>query len=264
MKKIKIKTKEEIEKMRISGRLTAKVLEMIKKYISIGITTEEIDKICHDYIINKQKAIPACLGYKGFPKSTCISVNNIVCHGIPNKYKLQNGDIVNIDVSVVKNGYHGDASKMFMVGKVNKKYKRLCKSARKSLYIALKLIKPGIKISKLGKNIQKYISKKKFSIVEEYCGHGIGKKFHENPQILHHYDKRQETIIEKGMAFTVEPMINFGNKEVYCCKDGWTVKTVDKSYSAQYEHTIIVTNSGCNILTFQKNEKINKILINKK
>ncbi|BGI51394.1 MAG: type I methionyl aminopeptidase [Buchnera aphidicola (Ceratovacuna japonica)] len=263
MKRIKIKTKEEIEKMEIVGKLTAEVLEMIKKYVNIGITTEEIDKICHNYIINKQKAIPACLGYKGFPKSTCISVNDVVCHGIPSKNELKNGDIVNIDVSIIKNGYHGDASKMFLVGNVNKKYKKLCKSTRKSLYIALKLIKPGTKISKLGKHIQKYISKKKLSIVEEYCGHGIGKKFHESPQILH-YNNNQQTVLKKGMAFTVEPMINFGNKEVYCCKDGWTIKTKDKSYSAQYEHTIVVTNTGCKILTIQKDEKIDKILINKK
>ncbi|WP_343191923.1 type I methionyl aminopeptidase [Buchnera aphidicola] len=261
---VKIKTKEEIEKMKIAGKLTAEVLEMIKNYMHPGITTQEIDKICHDYIIHKQKAIPACLGYKGFPKSTCISINNVVCHGIPNKEKIKNGDIVNVDISVIKNGYHGDSSKMFIIGDVKKKYKDLCKSTKKSLYIAIRLIKPGIKISKIGENIQKYIFKKNFSIVEDYCGHGIGKKFHEDPQILHYKNNSQITILKEGMTFTIEPMINFGKKEVYCCKDGWTVKTKDKSYSAQYEHTILVTKYGCKILTIRKEENINKILMNKK
>ncbi|WP_343189230.1 type I methionyl aminopeptidase [Buchnera aphidicola (Chaitoregma tattakana)] len=264
MEKIQIKDKEAIEKMEAAGKLTSEVLEMIELYIFPGITTEKIDKICHDYIIYEQKAIPACLGYKGFPKSTCISINNTVCHGIPNSTKLQDGDIVNVDVSVIKNGYHGDASKMFMVGSVNERNKKLCEATKNSLYIALKLIKPGIKISILGSSIQNYIFKKKLSIVEEYCGHGIGRKFHEEPQILHYKNEHQKTILKPGMTFTIEPMINLGKKEVYCCSDGWTIKTKDQSYSAQYEHTVLVTNNGCNILTIQKEENINKILINNK
>ncbi|WP_343188358.1 type I methionyl aminopeptidase [Buchnera aphidicola (Ceratoglyphina bambusae)] len=250
MKNIKIKNKKEIEKMKYVGKLTAKVLNMIENYIVPGITTEKIDKICHNYIINKQKAIPACLGYNGFPKSTCISINDTVCHGIPNNIdKLKDGDIVNIDISIIKNEYHGDSSRMFFVGNVKKKYIHLCKTTKKSMYKAIESIKPNISISTIGSKIEEYISKKKFSIVEEYCGHGIGKMFHEEPYVLHYKNKNTNIILKEGMTFTIEPMINYGKKEVYTCKDGWTVKTKDKSYSAQYEHTVLVTKKGCKILT---------------
>ncbi|VFP88177.1 Methionine aminopeptidase [Buchnera aphidicola (Cinara piceae)] len=262
MKK-KLKSKYDIKQMRISGKITANVLEMIKPYIVPDISTEDINKICHNFITLKKKAIPACLGYNNFPKSICISINDVVCHGIPNKNLfLKNGDIVNIDVSVIKNDYYTDASKMFFVGKVDKKNKLLCKTTRKSLYLSLACIKPENKINNIGKIIQKYIENKKFSVVKEYCGHGIGKKFHDFPHILHFYNKTNNIEIKEGMTFTVEPMVNTKSSYVKCMNDGWTVKTLDGGYSAQYEHTILVTNNGCEILTHQKKEKIPKILIN--
>ncbi|ABJ90617.1 type I methionyl aminopeptidase [Buchnera aphidicola] len=262
MKRI-LKNKYEIKQMRESGKITANVLEMIKSYIVTDISTEEINQICHHYITQKKKAIPACLGYKNFPKSICISVNDTVCHGIPNKKTfLKNGDIVNIDVAVIKNDYYTDASRMFFVGKINKKNKKLCKITRNSLYKSLKYIKNKKKINKIGKVIQKYIEKNKFSIVKEYCGHGIGKNFHENPYILHFYNKNNNIKMYSGMTFTIEPIVNIRSSNIKYMKDGWTVKTRDGGFSAQYEHTILVTNTGCEILTYQRNEKIPKIFIN--
>ncbi|WP_422667167.1 type I methionyl aminopeptidase [Buchnera aphidicola] len=259
-----IKTESEIEKMKISGKLAAEVLEMIENYIKPDISTEEINNICHDYIVYKQKAIPACLGYHGFPKSICISVNDVVCHGIPKSQKiLKEGDIVNIDVTVIKNNYHGDTSKMFFVGKVSILAKRLCQITRESLYKALNIVHPGIPLYKIGETIQNYVEKNNFSVVKEYCGHGIGYNFHEQPHILHYKNIKNNMIIQKGMIFTIEPMINAGHADVKCMKDGWTVKTKDRSLSAQYEHTILVTHNGCNILTWQKDEKIRSTLINK-
>ncbi|XBC39428.1 MAG: type I methionyl aminopeptidase [Buchnera aphidicola (Nurudea shiraii)] len=264
MTNISIKKNYEIEKMRKVGKLVAEVLEMIKNHIKPGISTGELDLICHKYMINHQKSKPACLGYNGFPKSICVSINNVVCHGIPShNKKLKHGDIVNIDVAIIKNKYYGDASKMFFVGKPTKLGKLLCKVARKSLYLSLKVIKPGILLNEIGKTIQKHVENYHFSIVKEYCGHGIGTKFHEEPQILHynhHSDKK--IVLKPGMTFTVEPMINAGNCEVKCMDDGWTVKTKDASLSAQYEHTILVNEEGCEILTIQKGEKIPKILKN--
>lgn len=261
---ISIKNNNEINKMRLTGKLVADVLEMIEEHIIPGITTEELNNICHHYIVKKQHAKPACLGYQGFPKSICISINDVVCHGIPNKYDiLKNGDIVNIDVSIVKNEYYSDASKMFFVGEITELGKTLCHVAKKSLYLALSIIKPGIYLHQIGNKIQKYVEKYNFSVVKEYCGHGIGKKFHEPPQVLHHtYYKSNNIKLNSGMTFTVEPMINSGNSEVQCMHDGWTVKTKDNSLSAQYEHTILVNNRGCEILTFQKGEKISRILNN--
>lgn len=259
-----IKTELEIKKMRISGKLAAEVLNMIEKYIKPNISTEDINNICHDYIIYKQKAISACLGYHGFPKSICISINDVVCHGIPNKNQLlKEGDIVNIDVTVIKNNYYGDTSKMFLVGKTSILAKRLCKVAQESLYYSLKLVQPGIPLYKIGETIQNHVESNNFSVVREYCGHGIGRNFHEEPHILHYKDKNNNILLEEGMIFTIEPMINAGNSQVKCMKDGWTVKTKDRSLSAQYEHTILVTKYGCDILTWQKNEKISPILVNK-
>ncbi|CAL4320960.1 type I methionyl aminopeptidase [Buchnera aphidicola] len=258
-----IKTASEIKKMRISGKLVSEVLEMIEEYIKPNISTEKINNICHDYIVTQQKAIPACLGYHGFPKSICISINDTVCHGIPSDSKnLKEGDIVNIDVAIIKNGYHGDASKMFYVGKISDLAKRLCEVTRESLYQALNIVRPGIPLYKIGETIEKYVQKEKFSVVKEYCGHGIGYNFHEQPHILHYKNKKNNNIVEENMIFTIEPMINTGGAEVKCMKDGWTVKTKDRSLSAQYEHTILVTKDGCNILTWQKNETIPSILIN--
>lgn len=255
---IPVKNAEEIKKIQTTSYLAAEVLEMIKEYIIPGINTAEIDYICYNYIVNKQKAVSACLGYQGFPKSVCISVNEVVCHGIPSKKEiLKNGDIVNIDVSLIKNGYYSDTSKMFIVGKATEVANTLCKVAKKSLYLAIKIIKPGIKLRKIGYTIQKYVEKNNFSVVRKYCGHGIGKKFHENPQILHYDAYDYGVIIKPGMIFTIEPMINVGHYDTYTMKDGWTVKTKDNSLSAQYEHTIVVTELGCNILTLRKEEMKN-------
>ncbi|CAL4320283.1 type I methionyl aminopeptidase [Buchnera aphidicola] len=261
--KISIKNNQEIEKMRIAGKLVGKVLDMIKSYIVPDISTVELNDICHDYIVYYQKATPACLGYHGFPKSVCISVNEVVCHGIPNKHqKLKEGDIVNIDVTIIKNQYYADSSKMFFVGKCHQKAKNLCKAAKDSLYSTFKIIKPGMQLNVIGNTIQKYICKTPFSIVKEYCGHGIGNNFHEDPHILHHKNKFNTIKLQKGMTFTIEPIINAGNQEVFCEKDGWTVKTKDGSLSAQYEHTILVTESGCEILTLRETENIHSTYIN--
>lgn len=258
-----LKNEYDIQQMRISGKITANVLEMIEPYIVPDASTEDIDKICYYYITQVKQAIPACLGYKNFPKSVCISINDVVCHGIPNKKLfLKNGDIVNIDVSVIKNNYYTDASKMFFVGPVSKKNKLLCKIAKKSLYLSLKCIKNEKKINTIGKIIQQYVEKKNFSVVKEYCGHGIGKNFHEFPHILHFYNQNDCIIMQTGMIFTVEPMVNEKAPFVHCMEDGWTVKTKDGGLSAQYEHTVLVTKYGCEIITHQKNEKIPKILFN--
>ncbi|WP_075431845.1 type I methionyl aminopeptidase [Buchnera aphidicola] len=261
--KISLKNQKEIKLMRIAGQITANVLEMITNYVQPQTSTNEINLLCHRYITEKRKSIPACLGYLNFPKSICISINDVVCHGIPDKNTfLMEGDIVNIDVAIIKDGYYSDASKMFFVGKVNQKKKKICEIAKKSLYIALKNIKPGIPISIIGKSIQNYVQKSRFSIVKEYCGHGIGKNFHELPQVLHYENSDHDTILKPGMTFTIEPMINEKSSDVYCCSDGWTVKTKDNGLSAQYEHTILVTDTGCEIFTLQKDENIPKIFIN--
>ncbi|ADP66626.1 methionine aminopeptidase [Buchnera aphidicola str. TLW03 (Acyrthosiphon pisum)] len=258
-----IKTESEIKKMRISGKLAAEVLEMIKEHLQPKISTEDINQICHDYIIYKKKAISACLGYHGFPKSICISINDVVCHGIPSKNQVfKEGDIVNIDIAIIKDGYHGDTSKMFYIGKTSILSKRLCQVARESLYLSLKLVKPGIPLYKIGEIIQNYVESNNFSVVKEYCGHGIGRNFHEEPHVLHYKNKKNNIILKKGMIFTIEPMINSGNPEVKCMKDGWTVKTKDRSLSAQYEHTVLVTEYGCDILTWQKDEDISQKLVN--
>lgn len=261
--KTQIKTKEEIEKMRLVSKLAAKTIDMIEPYIKPGITTEEIDNICSKYIKYKLKAKSACLGYHGFPKSICTSINETVCHGIPDNTILKNGDIINIDIAIIKNKYYSDTSKMFIVGKTTKKIKKFCNIAKKSLYTALKIIKPNANLKDIGYKIQKYVESKNFSIVREYCGHGIGKKFHESPKVLNYGVKNYNIKLQPGMIFTVEPMINMGCGETILMKDKWTVKTKDYSLSAQYEHTILVTNSGCEILTINKSDNITTILINK-
>ncbi|MGI4816756.1 MAG: type I methionyl aminopeptidase [Janthinobacterium lividum] len=258
-----LKSKYDIQQMRISGKITANVLEIIEPYIVPDASTEDINKICHYYITKVKHAIPACLGYKNFPKSICISINDVVCHGISDKkLLLKNGDIVNIDVSVIKNDYYTDASRMFFVGSVSKKNKHLCQITKKSLYLSLKCIKNGVRINTIGRIIQKYVEQKNFSVVREYCGHGIGKNFHEFPHILHFYNHNDYVIMQTGMTFTIEPMVNEKLPYVKCMADGWTIKTNDGGLSAQYEHTILVTKTGCEIITHQKNEKIPKIFIN--
>lgn len=261
---ISIKTKEDIKKMRIVCKLAAEVLEFIEPYVKPGISTGELDRICHLYIVKKQKAIPACLNYYGFPKSVCISINDVICHGIPNdKTIIKNGDIVNIDVGVLKNGFYGDVSKMFIVGTVSSQGEKLCKIALESLYCAIKVVKSGVRIKKIGEVIQEFVEKNNFSIVREYCGHGIGRRFHEDPQILHYKSYDGGLKLREGMTFTIEPMVNAGKSDIKKMADGWTVKTKDKKLSAQYEHTLLVTNSGCEILTLRKEEPFSSpILIN--
>lgn len=261
--KIFLKNKYEIKQMRKSGKITANVLTMIQKYITPGISTLEIDQICHQYIKQK-KAIPACLGYQNFPKSTCISVNDIVCHGIPNKTTiLQVGDIVNIDVAVIKNGYYTDSSAMFNVGKISNIHNRLCKITQNSLYKVFLYLKPNIKISVIGEIIENYIKKYNFSIVKEYCGHGIGKNFHELPYIIHYKHNSPTIFLKKGMSFTIEPIINEKSSKIKKNpKDGWTIKTYDGGYSAQFEHTVLITDTGCEILTHRNDECIPNIFFN--
>ncbi len=253
---VKIKTPEEIEKMRVAGRLAAEVLEMIEPHIQPGVTTNELNQICHDYIVNEQDSIPAPLNYHGFPKSICTSINHVVCHGIPNDKPLKNGDIINVDITVIKDGYHGDTSKMFCVGKVASHASRLCDIARQCLVLGIKMVKPGVQLGDIGHAIQKHAEGNYYSVVREYCGHGIGSEFHEEPQVLHYGKKGTGVALQPGMCFTIEPMINAGKRHTKLSKkDGWTVETADKRLSAQWEHTLLVTEDGCEILTLRGEEQ---------
>jgi len=246
---ITLKTPEDIEKMRIAGQLAAEQLRMIAPHIQPGVTTDELNQICHDYTINEQQAIPAPLNYHGFPKSICTSVNNQICHGIPSNKKLKNGDIINIDVTVIKDGYHGDTSKMFFVGKPSILAERLCRISHECMKLGIEMVKPGIHLGDIGHGIQKHAEANHFTVVREYCGHGIGKVFHEEPQVLHYGKAGTGVILEPGMIFTIEPMINAGKRHVKLLPDEWTVVTKDRSLSAQYEHTILVTDDGYEVLT---------------
>jgi len=253
---VDIKSKLDVERMKVAGKLASDVLVMIEPYVTQGISTEELDQICHDYIVNKQKAIPAPLNYKGFPKSICTSVNHQVCHGIPDKRILKKQDILNIDITVIKDGYHGDTSKMFFVGKPSIQAKRLVELTYDALKIGIKTVKPGATIGDIGHNIQVYAEKNHCSVVREYCGHGIGKEFHEEPQILHYGKPGKGTEILEGMCFTIEPMINQGSKYCKTLQDGWTVETKDGRNSAQWEHTLAVTKNGVEVLTKRHEESI--------
>ncbi len=254
---ITIKTAQEIEKMRIAGRLAAEVLEMIGPRVQPGVSTDELNQICHDYIVNVQKAIPAPLNYHGFPKSICTSVNHQVCHGIPGPRILKEGDIVNIDVTVLKEDYHGDTSKMFIVGnKASILADRLIKTTLECLYLGIREVKPGAHLGDIGAVIQEYAEKNRFSVVREYCGHGIGKIFHEPPNVLHYGKRGTDIALKEGMIFTIEPMINAGKRFVKLLPDGWTVVTKDHSLSAQWEHTILVTHNGYEVLTQRTDEVI--------
>ena len=252
---ISIKTAEEIDKMRVAGKLASDVLVMIGPYVKPGITTDELDQICHNFIVNEQKAIPAPLNYKGFPKSICTSVNHQVCHGIPSNKKLKKGDIVNIDITVIKEDYHGDTSKMFFVGKPTIPAKRVCEVAHKAMYTGIKKVKPGIKLGDIGNAIQTFAESQHTSVVREYCGHGIGLKFHEEPQVLHYGKANTGVELKEGMTFTIEPMINMGKRQIRTLPDKWTVVTKDHSLSAQWEHTILVTKDGFEILTLREEER---------
>ncbi len=253
---VTIKSAEEIKKMRTAGKLAAEVLDMIGHYIVPGISTLELDKICHKYIVNKQKATPAPLNYRGFPKSICTSVNHQVCHGIPSERSLKSGDIVNIDITVIKDGFHGDTSKMFMLGKPSILAKRLVDITYEALKIGIHQVKPGIKLGNIGHTIQSFVEKNRFTVVREYCGHGIGRMFHEEPQILHYGRPDTGMELQTGMTFTIEPMVNAGKRNVRLLPDGWTVVTKDHSLSAQWEHTILVTDTGYEVLTLREGENI--------
>ncbi|MBT7543580.1 MAG: type I methionyl aminopeptidase [Gammaproteobacteria bacterium] len=251
-----IKNATEIEKMRIAGNLASKVLIMIEDFVKPGVKTEELDKICHNYIVNDLGCIPAPLNYKGFPKSICTSINHQVCHGIPDKRVLKKQDILNIDVTVIKDGYHGDTSKMFFLGKPTIQAKRLVNITYEALKIGINTVKPGATLGDIGHNIQEFIEKNHCSVVREYCGHGIGKEFHEEPQILHYGEKGEGITLKEGMTFTIEPMINFGKKDIKLLPDKWTVVTKDHSLSAQWEHTILVTKTGYEVLTKRPEENL--------
>jgi len=252
---IPIKTPEAIEKMRVAGRLAAEVLEMIEPHVQAGVTTDELDRICHDHIVNQQQAIPAPKNYRGFPKSICTSVNHQVCHGIPSQKRLKRGDIVNIDITVIKDGYHGDTSKMFFVGESSVLARRLVKVTREALLLGMEQVRPGASMGDIGKAIQRYVESQNYSVVREYCGHGIGEKFHEEPQVLHYASRGPHPVLEPGMCFTIEPMVNVGRRHVKLLGDGWTVITKDRSLSAQWEHTLLVTESGHEILTLREEER---------
>lgn len=252
---VSIKTPEEIKKMRVAGRLAAEVLEMIAPHVQPGITTEELDRICHDYIVNEQQAIPAPLNYHGFPRSICTSINHQVCHGIPSNRRLKNGDIINVDITVIKDGYHGDTSMMFQVGKTSVMAQRICKIAHEALWIGLRMVAPGVRLGDIGHAIQTYVENQNASVVREYCGHGIGKNFHEEPQVLHYGTPNTGLELKPGMTFTIEPMVNVGRAAVKVLPDGWTVVTKDHSLSAQWEHTVLVTETGHEILTLRKDER---------
>jgi len=246
---ILIKDAQEIEKMRVAGRLGGEVLQMIRPHVKAGITTNELDKICHDYIVDVQKAIPAPLNYHGFPKSICTSVNHQVCHGIPSDKKLKKGDVINIDITVIKDDYHGDTSKMFFIGEPPVAAKRVSQVAHECMKLGIELVKPGAQLGDIGHVIQKHAESNNFSIVREYCGHGIGKGFHEDPQVLHYGKAGTGITLEPGMIFTIEPMVNAGKRDVKLLSDNWTVVTKDHSASAQWEHTILVTETGHDVLT---------------
>ncbi|HEB96704.1 MAG TPA: type I methionyl aminopeptidase [Sedimenticola thiotaurini] len=252
---VTIKTAEEIEKMRVAGRLAAEVLEMIAPHMQPGITTDEINRICHDYIVNEQQAIPAPLNYRGFPKSICTSVNHQVCHGIPGNKRLKKGDIVNVDITVIKDGFHGDTSQMFFIGTPSVLAKRLVRVTLEALWLGIGQVRPGAHLSDIGHAIQRYVESQHYSVVREYCGHGIGREFHEDPQVLHYGNPGNGIVLQPGMCFTIEPMVNAGRRQVKMLPDGWTVVTRDRSLSAQWEHTILVTEEGHEVLTLRRDEQ---------
>ncbi len=252
---VSIKTQEEIEKMRVAGRLAAEVLEMIDEHIKPGISTEEINRLCHDHIVNVQKAIPAPLNYHGFPKSVCTSVNHVICHGIPSETKiLKDGDIINIDVTVIKDEYYGDTSKMWIVGKPKPGSERLIRITQECLYKGIELVRPGTRLGDIGHVIQQHAEKHHYSVVRDYCGHGIGRGFHEDPQVMHYGTPGTGFELKEGMTFTIEPMINQGKYQTKTLADGWTVVTKDHKLSAQWEHTLLVTADGCEVLTKRQEE----------
>ena len=248
--KVSIKSEQDIEKLRISGRLAAQVLQMIGEHVKPGVTTEYLDDLCHDYIVNTLKVIPANVGYHGYTKTTCISPNEVVCHGIPSsKTILKDGDIINIDVAVIKDGFYGDTSRMYYVGQVKPEAKKLVDTTYEAMRAGIHAVKPGATLGDIGYAIQSVAHREGFSIVREYCGHGIGQLYHEQPSVLHYGQPGQGLVLKKGMVFTIEPMVNAGKARVKELKDGWTVVTTDKSLSAQWEHMVAVTDTGFEVLS---------------
>ncbi len=252
---ITLKNQEEQALMRISGRLTADVLDMIGAHVRPGITTDELDRICHSYIVDVQQAIPAPLNYRGFPKSICTSVNQVVCHGIPGDKVLRDGDMVNIDITVIKNGFHGDSSRMFAVGAPPPHAEKLANITREAMWLGIEQVRPGAHLGDIGHAIQLFAEQNRYSVVREYCGHGIGRVFHEDPQVLHYGSPGTGVELQEGMIFTIEPMLNAGKRHVKLMKDGWTVVTKDRSLSAQWEHTVLVTATGYEVLTLGAAER---------
>ncbi|MFP4155084.1 MAG: type I methionyl aminopeptidase [Halothiobacillaceae bacterium] len=244
-----IKTPEQIEKMRVASRMAAEVLDMLAPHVVPGVTTEELDRLAHEHITRVQGGVPAPLNYHGFPKSICTSINHQVCHGIPGDRMLRSGDIVNIDVTVIKDGWFGDTSRMFEVGDVPIRARRLNRVAHEALLRGIEMVRPGVTLGDIGHAIQSFVENERFSVVREYCGHGIGAAFHEEPQILHYGKPGEGAVLEPGMTFTIEPMVNAGKRHVKVLGDGWTVVTKDRSLSAQWEHTLAVTGDGVDILT---------------
>lgn len=249
MSSIHVKTAEEIEAMREAGRQAASVLRMIAPHVQPGVTTGELDRLCHDYIVDELKAVPAPLNYRGFPKSVCTSVNHVVCHGIPGDKKLKAGDIINIDVTVIVDGWHGDTSKMFYAGEATIKGKRICEVAHQAMITGIGMVCPGVTLGDIGHAIQSYAEGQRCSVVREFCGHGIGRMFHEDPQVLHYGQPGTGEVLEPGMTFTIEPMVNLGRRHTRILPDGWTAITRDRSLSAQWEHTMAVTDDGVEVLT---------------
>jgi methionyl aminopeptidase len=247
---VTVKTPEQIEKMRIAGRLAAEVLDVLVAHVKPGVSTEELDRLAYEHIVNVQKAIPANVGYKGFPKTLCTSVNHVICHGIPSPNKiLKDGDIVNIDVAVIKDGWYGDTSRMYCAGTPSVLAQRLVDTTFEAMMLGVRQVRPGATLGDIGAAIQKHAESQGFSVVREYCGHGIGQGYHEDPQVLHFGQPGTGLLLQKGMIFTIEPMINAGKPHARVLPDGWTVVTRDHSLSAQWEHTVVVTDAGYEILT---------------
>jgi methionyl aminopeptidase len=250
------KTAAERDGMRQAGRLAAQVLDMIGEHVQPGVSTDELDAICHEYITGELGAIPAPLNYRGFPKSICTSVNHVVCHGIPGERRLKKSDIVNIDITVIKDGWHGDTSRMFYVGEPSVIGRRVSEVSYEAMCRGIAIVAPGVRLGDIGHAIQSYVEAQNFAVVREYCGHGIGRQFHEDPQVLHYGAPGTGMELVPGMTFTIEPMVNAGKRQVRLLPDGWTVVTKDHSLSAQWEHTILVTEDGHEVLTLGASGRI--------
>ena len=251
---VNLKSPEDVKRMRLAGRLAAEVLDYVTPHVRAGVTTAELDRLCHEYMVNVQHTVPAPLnyqppGYPPYPKSICTSVNRVVCHGVPDEKPLKTGDIVNIDVTVIKDGFHGDTSRMFYVGKPSIQARRLCEITYECMWRGIEVVRPGMHLGDVGHAIQSHAERHGYSVVREFCGHGIGRKFHEEPQVLHYGRAGTGVRLEPGMTFTIEPMINAGKPDIKHAQDGWTVLTRDRSLSAQWEHTVLVTPSGYEVLT---------------